>query len=210
MFKNQDPYDLRLLSILRINATFPYVLPNVWLPSAPIIDVMDAGMRDNFGQESMLRMLNVFQDWIARNTGGVVFIQIRDRKPGEWDEGYDDPSITGMFTKPIMTLQHNWMKMQDYYQEEMVHGAVNGFQFPLKNLRFLYTLSKTKRSSFKLPPYTQRKAGHQTRPAIRCQHCFFQCHYAVEFKAGCINRNARGIMRYCKLQVGFFRISINM
>lgn len=141
MFKNQDPYDLRLLSILRINATFPYVLPNVWLPSAPIIDVMDAGMRDNFGQESTLRMLNVFQDWIARNTGGVVFIQIRDRKPGEWDEGYDDPSITGMFTKPIMTLQHNWMKMQDYYQEEMVHGAVNGFQFPFKKLTFFYTPS---------------------------------------------------------------------
>ncbi|MBX3254775.1 MAG: hypothetical protein KF862_11595 [Chitinophagaceae bacterium] len=141
MFKKQDPYDLRLLSILRINATFPYVLPNVWFPSSPIIDVMDAGIRDNFGQESTLRMLNVFQDWIERNTGGVVFIQIRDRKPGEWDEGYDDPSITGMFTKPIMTLQHNWMKMQDYYQEEMIQFSGNGYRFPFQKLTFFYTPS---------------------------------------------------------------------
>ena len=31
-FANQDPYNLRLLTILRMNATFPVVLPNVWLP----------------------------------------------------------------------------------------------------------------------------------------------------------------------------------
>ncbi|MGN6493876.1 MAG: hypothetical protein ACTHLE_17895 [Agriterribacter sp.] len=141
MFKKQDPYDIRLLSIMRMNATFPYVLPNVWLPSAPIIDVMDAGIRDNFGQESSMRILNVLQDWIAKNTGGVVFIQIRDRRPGEWDEGYDDPSITGIFTKPIMTLQHNWMKMQDYYQQEMVQFSANGYAFPFKKLTFFYTPS---------------------------------------------------------------------
>lgn len=141
MFKKQDSYDLRLLSIMRMNATFPYVLPNVWLPSSPIIDVMDAGIRDNFGQESSMRMLNVFQDWIEKNTAGVVFVQIRDRKPGEWDEGYDDPSITGIFTKPIMTLQHNWMKMQNYYQEEMVQFSANGYRFPFKKLTFFYTPS---------------------------------------------------------------------
>lgn len=138
MFKKQDPYDLRLLSTLRINATFPYVLPNVWLPSSPIIDVMDAGMRDNFGQESSLRFLNVFKDWIAANTGGVVFIQIRDRKTGEWDDGYEDASVTGMFTKPIMTLQYNWMKMQDYYQGEMLEYADNSFPFPFRKITFSY------------------------------------------------------------------------
>lgn len=141
MFKRQEPYNIRLLSTLRINATFPYVLPNVWLPSSPIIDVMDAGMRDNFGQESSLRILNVFQDWIAANTGGVVFMQIRDRKSGEWDDGYDDPSITGMFTKPIMTLQHNWMKMQDYYHEEMIQYAGNGYKFPFNKVTFSYSPS---------------------------------------------------------------------
>lgn len=139
MFKKQDPFSLRLLSTLRINATFPYVLPNVWLPSTPIIDVMDAGMRDNFGQESSLRFLHVMEDWVTANTGGVVFIQIRDRKDGEWDEGYEDPSITGMFTKPIMTLQHNWMKMQDYYHDEMIQYAHTGYAFPFNKISFSYT-----------------------------------------------------------------------
>ncbi|HEX5024445.1 MAG TPA: hypothetical protein VFV68_04200, partial [Agriterribacter sp.] len=139
MFKRQEPYNLRMLSTLRINATFPYVLPNVWLPSTPIIDVMDAGMRDNFGQESSLRFLHVFEDWINTNTAGVVFIQIRDRKNGDWDEGYENPSITGIFTKPIMTLQHNWMKMQDYYQDEMIQYAHSGFRFPYTKINFSYT-----------------------------------------------------------------------
>ncbi|MFT3703809.1 MAG: hypothetical protein QM802_15705 [Agriterribacter sp.] len=141
MFKKQDPYQLRLLSTLRINATFPYVLPNVWLPSYPIIDVMDAGMRDNFGQESSLRFLNVFKAWVADNTSGVVFIQIRDRKEGEWDDGYEDPSVTGMFSKPIMTLQYNWMKMQDYYQKEMLQYADNSYPFPFNAITFSYVPS---------------------------------------------------------------------
>lgn len=137
-FKNQDPYSLRLLSTLRINATFPYVLPNVWLPSNPIIDVMDAGMRDNFGQESSLRFLHVMEDWISANTSGVVFIQIRDRKDGDWEEGYEDASLSGMFTKPLMTLQHNWMKMQDYYHDEMIQYAHTGFSFPFGKVTFSY------------------------------------------------------------------------
>jgi hypothetical protein len=56
--------NVNILSALRMNATFPYVLPNVWLPTNPIIDVMDAGLRDNFGQESSLRFIEVFKDWL--------------------------------------------------------------------------------------------------------------------------------------------------
>ncbi|MBX3240402.1 MAG: hypothetical protein KIT80_01870 [Chitinophagaceae bacterium] len=139
MFRRQDPLNMRMLSVLRINATFPYVLPNVWMPSVPVIDVMDGGMRDNFGQESTLRMLNVFKDWIDGNTAGVVFIQIRDRIPGEWNDNYVDQSLTGLFTKPIVTLQNNWMKMQDYYQEEMVHFSAGGYQFPFRKIIFYYS-----------------------------------------------------------------------
>jgi len=139
MFKRQHPLDLRLLSVLRINATFPYVLPNVWMPSVPVIDVMDGGMRDNFGQESTLRLLNVLQDWIAAHTGGVVFLQIRDRIPGEWNDNYVDQSLTGLVTKPVVTLQNNWMKMQDYYQEEMVHFSDAGYAFPFRKIIFYYS-----------------------------------------------------------------------
>jgi hypothetical protein len=119
-FAKQDPYSLRILTALRMNATFPIVLPNVWLPSNPVIDVMDAGLRDNYGQETSLRFLETFDDWISKNTSGVLIIQIRDRSPGGWDYPYLSEDITDHITKPFLLLQHNWFKMMEYFQDDML------------------------------------------------------------------------------------------
>jgi len=119
-FKNQDPYNLRLLTALRMNATFPIVLPNVWLPSNPVIDVMDAGLRDNYGEETTLRFLETFEDWIKENTSGVLIMQIRDRSPGGWDSPYLSDDISDHVTKPFLLLQHNWFKMMEYFQDDML------------------------------------------------------------------------------------------
>ena len=73
---------------------FLIVLPNVWLPSEPVIDVMDAGLRDNFGQETTLRFLSSFDDWIKENTRGVLILQIRDRKAGGWEAPYLSDDIS--------------------------------------------------------------------------------------------------------------------
>lgn len=117
-FQKQDPMNLGLLSALRMNATFPYVLPNVWLPTYPVIDVMDAGLRDNFGQEASLRFITVFKDWLQENTSKVVLLQIRDRSLGDWDAPSDNSSLLGTLTKPFLILQKNWYKLQDYYQHD--------------------------------------------------------------------------------------------
>jgi hypothetical protein len=119
-FAKQDPYNLRILTALRMNATFPVVLPNVWLPSNPVIDVMDAGLRDNYGQETSLRFLEAFDDWITENTSGVLLIQIRDRSPGGWEYPYMSDDITDHATKPFLLLQHNWFKMMEYFQNDML------------------------------------------------------------------------------------------
>jgi hypothetical protein len=119
-FAKQDPHDLRILTALRMNATFPVVLPNVWLPSNPVIDVMDAGLRDNYGQETTLRFLETFDDWISRNTSGVLLIQVRDRSPGGWEYPYLSDDITDHATKPFLLLQHNWFKMMEYFQNDML------------------------------------------------------------------------------------------
>jgi hypothetical protein len=119
-FAKQDPYNLRILTALRMNATFPIVLPNVWLPSNPVIDVMDAGLRDNYGQETALRFLEAFDDWITQNTSGVLLIQIRDRSPGGWEFPYMSDDITDHATKPFLLLQHNWFKMMEYFQNDML------------------------------------------------------------------------------------------
>jgi len=120
LFAKQDPMNLRMLTALRMNATFPYILPNVWLPSSPVIDVMDAGLRDNFGQEVALRFAHVFKDWILENTSGVVLLQIRDRKGGGWEFPFESAHISEVVTKPMLLLQYNWHKMQQYNQNELV------------------------------------------------------------------------------------------
>jgi hypothetical protein len=137
-FSKQDPTSLRLLTALRMNATFPYVLPNVWLPTNPVIDVMDAGFRDNFGEQTSARFINVFKDWLRENTGGVVFIQIRDRKTGGWQNPYESNDITELFTKPLLLLQHNWYKMQEYNQDELLSLLQNDIRLPFRKVVFQY------------------------------------------------------------------------
>jgi hypothetical protein len=103
-----------------MNATFPYVLPNVWLPSSPVIDVMDSGFRDNFGQETSTRFLQIFREWIQKNTSAVVVIQIRDRKTGGWEYPYESSGLNDIFTKPAFLLQYNWYKIQEYQQDDLM------------------------------------------------------------------------------------------
>lgn len=76
MFREQDADNLRFLAALRMNATYPYILPNVHLPSDPEIEIMDAGFIDNYGVISATRFIHVFRDWILENTSGVVLLQI--------------------------------------------------------------------------------------------------------------------------------------
>ncbi len=119
-FSKQDPMNVRMLTALRMNATFPYVLPNVWLPSDPVIDVMDAGFRDNFGEQVGIRFVDVFREWIQKNTRGVLLIQIRDRKTGGWESPFESTDITEIITKPLLLLQYNWYKMQEYNQNDLL------------------------------------------------------------------------------------------
>jgi len=144
-FKDLNPYNIRLLTALRMNATFPYVLPNVWLPTKPIVDVMDAGLRDNYGQEITLRFLHVFSNWIKANTSGVVFIQLLDRKKGEWDDDLKEPGIGDILYKPVTTLQNNFYKVQDYMQESMLSYSVN--DVPMYRFHFMYRPENAKQGA---------------------------------------------------------------
>lgn len=137
LFAGQDANRLQISSALRMNATFPYVLPNVWLPTNPVIDVMDAGLRDNFGQETSLRFVNVFKDWIKANTSRVILIEIRDRPMGEWEKPGDN-SMLSFLTKPFLLLQNNWFKLQDYYQGDQLNYLADNMGPGFYRLCFQY------------------------------------------------------------------------
>ena len=79
-FAEHNPDSLLITTALRMNATFPFVLPVVELPSEPAMLVMDAGAIDNYGTQTAVKYLSEFKDWFAENTEGVIFLQIRDNR----------------------------------------------------------------------------------------------------------------------------------
>ena len=141
-FHKQDPYNLRILSALRMNATFPYILPNVWLPTVPVIDVMDAGLRDNFGIENTLRFIEVFKEWLQQNTSKVVIIQIRDRPLVDWEKRENRHTVLSWLTQPLVLLQNNWFRIQDYYQADQLSYASAAYPDNLYRISFQYEPSK--------------------------------------------------------------------
>jgi len=141
-FEKQNPGNIRLLTALRMNATFPYVLPNVWLPTNPVIDVMDAGIRDNFGQETTLRFIDNFKDWINDSTGGVVILQVRDRQNDYWQHPLETGSITDIVVKPATMLQHNWHNFQDYTQSDQYGYLKDAKMNNMQCLTFIYVPKK--------------------------------------------------------------------
>jgi len=113
-FRDYSPGNLRLTSALRMNSAFPYVMPAVSLPSEPAIEVMDAGIRDNYGIINSVQFLHTFREWIRANTSGVVVLQIRDTyKQSE----VEDNSIKTLYEKvmaPMRNVSGNFIIMQDY------------------------------------------------------------------------------------------------
>ncbi|WP_158512996.1 patatin-like phospholipase family protein [Flavisolibacter tropicus] len=141
-FASQDPHNLRMLTALRMNATFPIVLPNVWLPTEPVIDVMDGGLRDNYGTDNALRFMSTMKGWIEKNTRGVLIIQIRDRMDGGWENPYETQTMTENAVKPFFLLQHNWYKMMEYGQSDMASYLIGNSNFSIQQLTFQYIPGK--------------------------------------------------------------------
>jgi len=115
-FKNQNPYNLRITTALRINATFPFILPVVRMPSTPAMNLMDAGLRDNFGMEVASRYLYAVRHWINQNTSGAVILQIRDTREHEVFPSTDMKTLGDMLSSPLFVIQDKWQPFQSYYQ----------------------------------------------------------------------------------------------
>ncbi|PUZ26548.1 Patatin-like phospholipase [Chitinophaga costaii] len=135
-FSRQRPMDLQVTSAIRMCATFPYVLPNVYLPSDPIVDVMDAGIRDNFGQETTLRYLYTFRKWIDENTAGVVYVQVRDTRKNDISRIKESQTLSDVMFAPLFTMQAHWSAMQDFNQDHELN-YLEGY-FPRKFHRVIF------------------------------------------------------------------------
>ncbi|MDB5274216.1 MAG: hypothetical protein JWO58_2583 [Chitinophagaceae bacterium] len=138
LFAAQDADNLHYLSALRMVATFPYVTPNVQLPSEPTMEIMDAGLADNFGINDAVRFLYEFQDWVEENTGGVVFVNIRDSEKESPIEDNQSPSAWQKLSSPISSLYSNWDYFQDLSNDNVLQYAQSWLETDLDVIEFEY------------------------------------------------------------------------
>ncbi|UTW61391.1 hypothetical protein KFE98_15415 [bacterium SCSIO 12741] len=120
LFENQSADKLLLTSALRMNATFPYVLPTISLPSEPAIDVMDAGVRDNYGWQNSVDYLSCMSPWIDTAIEKIVVVRILD-KPDQIKINQDPyESLLHSITSPVGSVYQNLFNSQFMAQEEMM------------------------------------------------------------------------------------------
>ena len=134
-FKDQDASNLRYLSLLRMNATFPYILPAVTLPSNPEIEVMDAGIRDNFGKETTYEFLSTTKDWINKNINKIVVIQIRYRDRLAETEAIDQ-SILSRLSTPVGVIYENFENVQEYGMDDLLNELENNLSADVEWVNF--------------------------------------------------------------------------
>lgn len=126
-FKADSPMDLQLSSALRMSATFPIILPVVKLPSQPKMNIMDAGLRDNYGLETSLRYLNNFREWMLSHCSQIIFLQIRDTKEILPEQPLHKPSISEMILDPLFAIQQQWSSFQTFSQTYLQDDAYQNY-----------------------------------------------------------------------------------
>jgi hypothetical protein len=69
---------IKLSTVARLNATFPWVTSAARLTTVPDRRVVDAGYYDNYGVDIATAWIRKNARWLSENTSGVLLLQIRD------------------------------------------------------------------------------------------------------------------------------------
>ena len=166
-FAEQGSPDLRFLTALRMNAAFPYVTPNVTLPTQPRIQIMDAGMTDNFGVADAVRFMYVFQEWINEHTSGVVLLTIRDSEKNERVEAPSSPSLIQKMTAPFRFFYDNLFNVQDINNDDRVAFARAWLEVDLQSVTLEYSSPDTPLEESARPSLSWRLTSREKNDIIR-------------------------------------------
>jgi hypothetical protein len=138
LLREQEADSLRFLTALRMNATYPYILPNVHLPTNPQIEVMDAGFRDNYGLLSATRFMQVFKDWIREHTSGVIMVQVSSSEKIEKIKPSNRKGIISSLINPV-EIAGSLLSLQEFEHDNSI-GFIYDLLGPeyFEFVRFMY------------------------------------------------------------------------
>lgn len=148
-FQGNHPEEIRYTSVLRMSSTFPYIMPMVTLPTKPSINVMDAGIRDNYGSKLTVRYILTLRKWIKENTSGVIVLKIRDKdknlSKGK-EDSYKNSGLVERLFLPFGNMYGNFPRVQDFNQDEMFSALIRSIDYPLD----IISLNLTEKSTDKV------------------------------------------------------------
>jgi hypothetical protein len=150
-FEANDAPNLKFTSALRMNATFPYITPNVYLPASPPLEIMDGGLSDNYGVSDAIQFATEFKDWIEANTSGVVLLIIRDTPRERPMKNTKNFSLLQRLLNPVGSLYNNWSRSQDYHNEMLISATKKSFTrvpFNVASIQYLATKEEEKLNGY--------------------------------------------------------------
>lgn len=171
LFSGKHPGRIQWITALRMNATFPYIFPMTTLPTEPSIEIMDAGLRDNFGVKTATQFLHVFEEWIKENTSGVIVLQVRDL-PKYLDLGNKESSLFGKFTAPLGTIYGNMTKTQDYNNDQIMEYLKAGYSSNITLINF--ELQQTAKSKISLSWHLTQSEKRHIRGALKDNYFLYE------------------------------------
>jgi hypothetical protein len=134
-FKQQNSVNLRFSTALRMNATFPFVMPMVSMPTDPGIEIMDAGIRDNYGTGLAIKFIAEFKNWIENNTSGVIIVTTRDR-PRVLNQPKINGSVSAKMSVPAANLLDNIFYTQDFDNDALLDNMIKFSGLKIKLIDF--------------------------------------------------------------------------
>lgn len=138
MFADQHADSLHFVSALRMNATFPLVLPQVTLPSEPEMFVMDAGAIDNYGVTTAVQYLFEFREWFAKNSDGVLIVQIRDNKRLDPIQDVAEKGFINRTFSPLGRGYKSMVESREMAYDRLLEAAGEWFDGKLEIVSFEY------------------------------------------------------------------------
>lgn len=136
LFANQNASNAKFVSALRLNATFPYIMPMVTLPTNPAIEIMDAGLRDNYGGKMTVEYILALREWIEANTSGVIIVEIRDTQKDYHVLKDLGMSIMDKLLKPLGNFYGNFPRAQDFDRDELFATLNSNMTIPFHVVSF--------------------------------------------------------------------------
>lgn len=140
LFKAQDASRLFFTSALRMSATFPFITPPTQLPSNPTIELMDAGLIDNFGLESTTKFIYTYRNWLPTHVRRIIIIQVRDQSKQTPIRNNSPTNIFNSITFPVSQMYNCLFPIENFNEDRTVEymsrwykGNINIIYFQLNN-----------------------------------------------------------------------------